>query len=131
VVIVRDLETLACAAQIPHLSSSCRRGTAKTSPQGLAKSCYTNHPKGTFFDGETLTRATRLDEERELQLLFVSINIMTLIGEQFRLNNKAATFLWYIGEQFRLNNKAATFLWYIAFNAFLLSIWQLIRLNFL
>jgi len=32
-----DLETKALAAQIPHLNTSCGKGTAKSSPKSLMK----------------------------------------------------------------------------------------------
>jgi len=62
-----DLETLARATQILHSRTSCGKGTAKTSPKSLKKSPSNSSKKRQILDGETLTRATQSDVERELQ----------------------------------------------------------------
>jgi len=57
-----DLETLARAAQILHSITSCREFTKKFEEKSLQFI-----QKRQILDGETLTRATQSDAERELQ----------------------------------------------------------------
>jgi len=59
-----DKVTLTRAAQ----SSSCGKGTAKTLIHSLKKSPSKSWQKRQILDGETLTRATRLDAERDLSI---------------------------------------------------------------
>jgi len=63
---IGDLETLAHAAQIPHSSTSCREGTAKSFIKKFEEKSLPFFYKSKILDGETLTRATPTDLEREL-----------------------------------------------------------------